>query len=104
MTMQNLNERLASYLDKVRALEEANLKLESRILKWHQERDPGSKQDYSQYEENISRLQEQVRAWVALEIRAGGAFPGNLWEEKSGEKMTARKMAKKRKVIVNKGI
>lgn len=58
--MQNLNERLASYLDKVRALEEANVKLESRILKWHQERDPGSKQDYSQYEKNISSLQEQI--------------------------------------------
>ncbi|XP_057572854.1 keratin, type I cytoskeletal 23 isoform X2 [Hippopotamus amphibius kiboko] len=58
--MQNLNDRLASYLDKVRALEEANVKLESCILKWHQQRDPGSKKDYSQYEENISHLREQI--------------------------------------------
>ncbi|XP_020853374.1 keratin, type I cytoskeletal 23 isoform X1 [Phascolarctos cinereus] len=58
--MQNLNDRLASYLEKVRSLEAANIKLESCILEWHKKRDLDKMQDYSQYEESISHLQEQI--------------------------------------------
>ncbi|XP_038609551.1 keratin, type I cytoskeletal 23 [Tachyglossus aculeatus] len=59
-TMQNLNKRLAAYLETVRSLEAANTKLESRILEWHKKRDPDKKLNYTPYEENISSLQEQI--------------------------------------------
>ncbi|NWI53537.1 K1C23 protein, partial [Calyptomena viridis] len=59
-TMQNLNERLAAYLDKVRALEAANAQLESCILEWHRTKAHGKRQDFSQYEQNVTDMQRQI--------------------------------------------
>nr|DBA22311.1 TPA: hypothetical protein GDO54_013349 [Pyxicephalus adspersus] len=60
-TMQNLNTRLASYLDKVRALEDANADLEAKIKEWylkHQTKTtPG---DYSKYFSIIEDLKNRI--------------------------------------------
>nr|XP_054392025.1 keratin, type I cytoskeletal 17-like [Pongo abelii] len=59
-TMQHLNDRLASYLDKVHALEEANTELEVKIRDWYQRQAPGPARDYSQYYRTIEELQNKV--------------------------------------------
>lgn len=64
-TMQNLNDRLANYLNKVRALEEANTDLESKIKQWYDKFGPGSRdgksgRDYSKYYPVIEELRSQV--------------------------------------------
>ncbi|NXS46905.1 K1C19 protein, partial [Balaeniceps rex] len=59
-TMQSLNERLASYLDKVRALEEANSDLETKIRDWYQKQGPGPARDYSPYYKTIEDLQDKI--------------------------------------------
>ncbi|KAM3923875.1 keratin, type I cytoskeletal 19-like [Leptodactylus fuscus] len=59
-TMKNLNDRLASYLEKVRSLEEANADLENKIQEWHKNKTQTKKKDYSSYEKTIAELQSQL--------------------------------------------
>nr|XP_013801847.1 PREDICTED: keratin, type I cytoskeletal 13-like [Apteryx mantelli mantelli] len=60
VTMQNLNERLASYLDKVRRLEEENAQLEHHIREWYRKQAPSVSKDYSSYYQTIEQLQNQI--------------------------------------------
>lgn len=59
VTMQNLNDRLASYLEKVRSLETSNAQLERQIREWYEKQTP-TVRDYSKYEKIIEDLRKKV--------------------------------------------
>ncbi|KAM6238720.1 uncharacterized protein LJ264_012816 [Porphyrio hochstetteri] len=60
VTMQNLNDRLASYMDNVRKLEDENAQLEHHIREWYRKQAPNVSRDYSNYYHTIDQLQNQI--------------------------------------------
>uniref|UniRef100_UPI003AAD3C22 keratin 98 n=1 Tax=Centroberyx gerrardi TaxID=166262 RepID=UPI003AAD3C22 len=59
-TLQNLNDRLASYLEKVRTLQLENDRLDKQIREWYQKRTVIS-HDYSGYFATIDDLKDKIR-------------------------------------------
>uniref|UniRef100_A0A8C5P4I0 Keratin 31 n=1 Tax=Jaculus jaculus TaxID=51337 RepID=A0A8C5P4I0_JACJA len=59
-TMQFLNDRLASYLEKVRQLERENAELEQRIQERNQQQDPLVCPAYQSYFRTIEELQQKI--------------------------------------------
>ncbi|CAJ0948733.1 unnamed protein product [Ranitomeya imitator] len=61
-TMQNLNDRLATYLDKVRSLERANGEIELRIKEWYSKHSGIVEADYKDYYQTIEHLKNKIAA------------------------------------------
>ncbi|XP_077426049.1 keratin 98 [Vanacampus margaritifer] len=68
-TMQNLNNRLSSYLEKVRTLEKENERLDRQIREWYQSRTVIS-HDYSSYFATIDELKDKICVAARLNAKA----------------------------------
>ncbi|XP_069490648.1 keratin-3, type I cytoskeletal 51 kDa-like [Ambystoma mexicanum] len=74
-TMQNLNDRLAAYLDKVNALEDGNHELEQKIKEWYEKHRPGGiagagANDYSKYYPIMEDLKKKIIAQAIENAKA----------------------------------
>ncbi|XP_063259881.1 keratin, type I cytoskeletal 20-like [Prinia subflava] len=61
-TMQNLNDRLAAYLERVRSLEKSNSQIEMQIREWYEKNTIKAGQDYSSYFKTIEELRDKISA------------------------------------------
>ncbi|XP_053309968.1 keratin, type I cytoskeletal 19-like [Spea bombifrons] len=64
-TMHLLNDRLASYLEKVCSLEQENSQLERNIREWYEKHQPHALPDFSKFFKMIKDLQSQIAASYA---------------------------------------